>query len=72
MRDQEQRRAELIQKQASKPGFRGKIDAKCIDCIYDPYSAGTWRKQVEDCTAPDCPLYPIRPLSEYQETGGTE
>jgi hypothetical protein len=51
----------LIDKHVSKAGFRGKIDAKCIECIYDPYQPGTWRKQVEDCTALYCPLFSIRP-----------
>jgi hypothetical protein len=53
----------LISKMASKAGLRGKIDAKCIECIYDPYCAGTWRKQVEECTSLACPIYPVRPTS---------
>ncbi|RLW63586.1 MAG: hypothetical protein B6D73_15210 [gamma proteobacterium symbiont of Stewartia floridana] len=58
------RRDELINKQAGKPGLRGKINAKCVECIYDPYQSGTWRKQIENCTAPACPLYEVRPTSE--------
>lgn len=57
------RREELIQMQANKAGFRGKVNAKCIECIYDPYSTGNWRKQVEKCTCLACPLYSIRPTS---------
>lgn len=51
----------LIIKQAGKPGKTGKIAAKCIECVYDPKEAGTWRKQVENCSCIGCPLYAIRP-----------
>jgi len=53
----------LIRKHASKPGLRGKIDAKCIECIYDPYQSGSWRIQVEKCSSLTCPLYSVRPKS---------
>ena len=56
-------KAILIDKMTSKAGLRGKIDAKCIECIYDPYCTGTWRKQVEECTSLACPIYPVRPTS---------
>jgi hypothetical protein len=51
----------IINKLVGKVGLRPKIDAFCIECIYDPYSKGTWRKQVADCTAKRCPLYTVRP-----------
>ncbi len=38
----------LIRRMVSKPGLRAKVDAKCLECIYDPYADGTWRKQVEE------------------------
>ena len=57
----------LIHKMAEKPGLRGKLDAKCIECIYDPYQPGTWRFQVEECTSPDCPLYLVRAKSTYTQ-----
>ena len=57
-------RAELIARQVGKPGLRGRINAFCISCIYDPYDEGTWRKQVEKCTASTCPLFDVRPVSE--------
>ena len=45
--------------------LRAAINAKCKECIYDPGSGGgTWRQQVEACTSPKCPLYPVRPVSE--------
>lgn len=38
------------------------IDAKCKDCIYDKYSKGTWREQVENCAEKTCSLYQYRPI----------
>lgn len=63
------RRQELIKRESDKPGFRGKVNAKCIECIYDNELAGngTWRQQTEDCTATGCPLYSIRPTSSVSE-----
>lgn len=46
-----------------RPSMRGAINAKCRECIYDPYQAGNWRQQVQACTSPSCPLYPLRPVS---------
>ena len=43
--------------------LRRAINEMCKSCIYDSHSEGTWRKQVENCTSPDCPLYPYRPLA---------
>ncbi len=51
----------LINKLANSTGLRTKINAKCVECIYDPYQEGTWRKQVENCASPACPLYSVRP-----------
>lgn len=39
------------------------IDQKCKDCNYDPLDRGTWRQQIERCTATDCPLWEYRPKS---------
>ena len=45
-----------------RTSLRTAIDAKCKECIYDPYGcAGTWRQQVAACTSPQCPLFPVRP-----------
>lgn len=38
------------------------IDEKCKECIYDPSEAGSWRKQIENCTSYTCPLYEYRPV----------
>ncbi len=55
----------LIKKQAGKTGLRGKINAKCIDCLYDPISGkGSWKQQIEACTSPACPLFDVRPVSK--------
>lgn len=52
----------LIEREMAKPGLRGRINAKCVDCIYDPFSGGgNWRQQVTACTATACPLYDARP-----------
>jgi len=50
-----------------KRSMRAAINAMCRQCIYDPHAAGTWRKQVQECTAPDCALYAYRPTSGYRE-----
>ena len=49
--------------------LRKAVNAKCRECIYDPNSGqGTWRKQVEDCTSPLCPLFPYRPVTIQNST----
>jgi len=42
--------------------LRKAINAKCKECLYDPYDKGTWRQQVQACTSPKCPLFAVRPL----------
>ncbi len=54
----------MVQKTAKKTGFRARIDAKCKECIYDPTQAGSWRKQVENCTSYQCPLFDVRPKAK--------
>ena len=48
-----------------RPSLRQAINDQCKACIFDKAAAGTWKKQVEDCTATDCSLYPVRPTSAY-------
>ena len=44
--------------------LRNAIDEKCKECIYDSSPGnGNWRQQVEKCTSPKCPLFPLRPIS---------
>jgi len=53
----------IIDRETAKPGLRGKINAFCASCIYDPVGgAGTWREQVKGCGATECPLYSVRPM----------
>ena len=54
---------ELLNRQSSKVGLRGKINANCIDCVYDSTQQGSWRKQVENCCGYSCQLYAVRPIS---------
>ncbi len=56
-------RNRIVDREGRKPGLRGKIRAFCCHCIYDPYSEGTWLKQVENCTSAHCPLFSVRPVS---------
>lgn len=64
MSEIDKKRQEVIQRESEKPGMRGKINAKCTECIYDPLGGnGAWRQQVEACTSYDCPLYSVRPTS---------
>lgn len=60
-------RQDVINRESSKPGWIGKINAKCCECIYDPLSEGTWRQQVEKCTSFACPLYEVRPRSDGEK-----
>jgi hypothetical protein len=56
-----------------RPSMRAAINAMCKACIYDPIGGyGTWRQQVEACTAPACPLYPLRPVSASEVEDGAE
>jgi len=49
--------------------LRKAINNMCKTCIYDGNSGGgTWRQQVEACTAPNCPLFPYRPKSAPKKT----
>ncbi len=54
-------RVRIVDRELKKPGYKAKIRAFCCHCIFDPYSEGTWLKQVEKCTSCDCPLYAVRP-----------
>ena len=62
-------RETVIARESSKTGLRGKVNAKCCECIYDPKGSGTWRQQVSNCTSWACPLYDVRPLPEQSDKG---
>lgn len=57
----------VIARESGKAGFRGKINAKCAECIYDPIGKGTWREQVENCASTACALYSVRPISSKKD-----
>ncbi len=39
------------------------IEEYCKSCTYDHTQSGTWRFQVEQCSAKTCKLWPVRPLT---------
>lgn len=47
-----------------QPSLRKAIDLMCKSCLYEEGGGGTWRQQIEACTAPNCPLFPVRPRSK--------
>ncbi len=49
--------------------LRAAINAKCRECVYDPYQPGGWREQVEACGCSNCPLYPVRPRPRRRHEG---
>jgi hypothetical protein len=51
-------------KKARKISLRNSINRFCRECLYDPRERGSWRQQVEACTSPECPLFPVRPRSK--------
>lgn len=55
----------IMQNLRSKSGRAAAVNAMCCECIYDPDAAGcgSWRKQVEDCTSYNCPVYNFRPVT---------
>lgn len=61
-----------IHKLVSKPGLRGKLDAKCCECIYDPCQEGAWRQQVSNCTSTTCPLFSVRTKSKNSKEANNE
>jgi len=73
----EDQKQKLVAKLKSKSGRAAAINAMCCECIYDPdaLGCGSWRKQVEDCTSPKCPLYNYRPCTingNNTDEGGEE
>ena len=63
MNDEMEHRERTIQRLVQKGTYKSLLQAKCCECIYDDRSAGSWRKQVEECTSLDCPLFAKRPVT---------
>ena len=66
----EKKEKALLEKKTNKPApmmnpktRRLAIHSFCHECIYDPGVSGGWRRQVEECTAPKCPLFGFRPMT---------
>ena len=57
----------MTKEMAGKAGLRSKVNAKCLDCTYDPKGPGNWRQQVAACTVTDCPLWTVRPRSQSRK-----
>ena len=47
----------------AKRSLRGAINAMCRACIVDERAPGSPAVQIAICTAKDCPLYPVRPIT---------
>ena len=43
-----------------RPSIRAAINAMCKACLYDPGAGGSCLQQIIECSAVDCPLYPVR------------
>ena len=52
--------------------LRKAINDYCKGCIYDSLAPGTWVKQVEECSSPDCELYPVRPRPRSRGDGDAD
>jgi hypothetical protein len=63
MHDGRRNAVQIIAERLRRPGFRARVDAKCIDCTYDEAAPGSWRAQVDACAVTTCPLWPVRPRS---------
>ena len=67
MAETRKQRNDIVQMYSSKKGYKSKIAAKCVDCIYDETQSGTWRQQVEECAVLSCPLWDVRPTRIKKE-----
>jgi|TARA_R110000824_G_scaffold2598_1_gene11999 hypothetical protein len=48
--------------------LRKAIDSMCKSCIYDDQVIGTWRQQVAVCCLNECPLHPVRPVGDHNNS----
>jgi hypothetical protein len=46
------------------------IKLKCIDCIHDPLSPGTYLEQIAYCESACCALHHLRPVPRQCKNGG--
>ena len=43
--------------------LRKAVNAKCLECTYDPFDVGTAAQQIAVCIDSDCPLHSLRPIT---------
>ena len=43
--------------------LRKAVNAKCLECTYDPFDVGTAAQQIAVCIDSDCPLQSLRPIT---------
>ena len=53
----------------NKISLRNSINLYCKNCIYDRSVNGSWRKQVQNCTASECHLFLARPIPKGNAGG---
>lgn len=56
--------AKVNRKAVKQYSLRKMIDAKCKECIFDPYQKGAWREQTTACASSNCALHEVRPVTE--------
>ena len=42
------------------PGIRPRVDANCVQCIYDEQAIGSYKQQVWGCSVKQCVFHPVR------------
>ena len=51
---------QIISRLLLKPGIRPRIDAHCVQCIYDEQATGSYKQQVWGCLVNQCVFHPVR------------
>ena len=51
---------QIISRLLLKPGIRPRVDAHCVQCIYDEQAVGSYKQQVWGCLVSQCIFYPVR------------
>lgn len=56
----DERKEVILDRLLSKKGLRPRIDANCVNCIYESSFVASWRSQIEDCTDCVCVFHEVR------------
>ena len=51
---------QIISRLLLKPGIRPRVDAHCVQCIYDEQAIGTYKQQVWGCLVDQCVFHSVR------------